>query len=212
MAMAARSSRTTPRGETGPKETATDRRRKQILEQSALLFDSYGYNATSMNDIADAIGVRKPTLYHYFDTKDEILYWIHEEFINTLIDKQEQRIADGVAADDMVFEMMADILTLMETHRGHVRTYFEHHRELPEKRRKSSLAKRRKYRDMLQTCIAQGVQDGSFRNIDPTLASLAIFGMVNWSYQWYQVGGPRQPREVATAFYDMILNGLAPRP
>ena len=189
-----------------------DRRRVQILQESATLFDEFGYSATSMNDIADAVGVRKPTLYHYFDTKDEILFWLHEEFINTLIARQEQRMADEVPADRMVFEIMADILALMETHKGHVRTFFENHRELPERHRKSSIEKRNRYGRMLEDAIAQGTKDGSFRDVEPDLTALAVMGMVNWAYQWYLVGGSRTPRDIAAVFADLVLNGLAAGP
>ena len=190
----------------------SDRRRAEILLQSAALFDEFGYNSTSMNDIADAVGVRKPTLYHYFDTKNEILYWLHEEFINTLIEQHEMRLADGVPADRMVVEIMADILALMETHKGHVRTFFENHRELPERHRKSSLEKRNRYRKILEDSIEQGTRDGSFRQVNPGLTALAIFGMVNWAYQWYRVGDSRTPGDIAAVFGDLVLNGLTAGP
>jgi len=194
------------------KSDAAERRRAEILEESARLFDRSGYNKTSMNDIAEAVGVRKPTLYHYFDTKDQILYWLHEEFINTLLTQQEARIAEQVPADLMVFEIMADILALMQTHKGHVRTYFENHRELPERHRTTSHEKRDRYRRMLEDAIAQGTKEGTFRHVDPGLTALAIFGMVNWAYQWYEIDGTRSPRDIATVFADLVLNGLTASP
>jgi AcrR family transcriptional regulator len=189
-------------------QSPADRKRREIIDRSADLFDEYGYRDTSMNDIADAVGVRKPTLYHYFKNKDEILYWIHEEFINGLVEAQEARVAAALPPEQIVREVMAEVLTLMQTHRGHVRTYFEHHRELDEQARAESLEKRLRYRRLLQDAISRGIDDGAFRAVDPALTALAVFGMVNWAYQWYQVDGPRTPDDIANQFADLLLGGL----
>ena len=101
--MTPRATRPAPTSASGSPLSAADRRRRDILAKSAVLFDEFGYRETSMNDIADAVGVRKPTLYHYFDTKDEILFWIHEEFINTLIIEGRQVLeGDYIASDEVI--------------------------------------------------------------------------------------------------------------
>jgi len=191
---------------------AAQRRRAEIIESASHLFEEKGYAHTSMNDIADAVGVRKPTLYHYFDTKDEILYSLHEEVINPLLTKQEQRIADGVPADRMVLEIIADIMALVHEHKGHVRAYYENHRQLPERHRATSQEKRRRYQSMLEDALEQGMRDGTFRALDARLTSLAIFGTVNMAYQWYAADGSQSDRTIATMFYDLILNGLISPP
>jgi AcrR family transcriptional regulator len=110
---------------------SVDERRQEIVRTAADLFDRAGYSSTTMEDIAHAVGIAKPTLYHYFKSKDEILFWIHEEFIDLLINRHEQRLQALLDPNQLLLEVMADILELMETHRGHVRVFFEHHRELP---------------------------------------------------------------------------------
>ena len=99
--------------------TAADARRAEVITLAADLFDRHGYASVSMEQIAAAAGMAKPTLYHYFRAKDEILRGIHETFI------------------DLLLGAMTDIFGLMETHRGHVRVFFEHHRELPDAARSS---------------------------------------------------------------------------
>ena len=61
-----------------------DERRKEIIRKAATLFNITGYFNTSMDDIAEAVGLRKPTLYYYVSSKEEILYLIHEELIDHL--------------------------------------------------------------------------------------------------------------------------------
>ncbi|MDO8212604.1 TetR/AcrR family transcriptional regulator [Conexibacter sp. CPCC 206217] len=184
-------------------------RRDDVIRQSATLFDERGYHSTSMEDIASAVGVRKPTLYHYVQSKDEILYWIHEEFIDLLISRQERRMSTAMSPEQLVLEVMGDILELMETHRGHVRVFFEHHRELPTDEHAAIAAKRERYESAVAAVIQRGVDEGAFRPVDVKLATLALFGICNWAYQWYRADGPLRSREVAYVFWDLLLNGLA---
>lgn len=179
-----------------------------MIREAAALFDARGYHATSMDDIADAVGLRKPSLYHYFSSKDEILFWIHEEFIDLLISRQSVREHVTMEPPQLVLEIMADVLELMETHRGHVRVFFEHHRELPRDAHAAIEAKRRQYETMVVAVIQRGVDEGSLRAIDPHLAALALFGMCNWAYQWYSVDGPLRSREIAYRFWGMYLHGI----
>jgi AcrR family transcriptional regulator len=183
-------------------------RKHEIVTAAASVFDRDGYGSTSMDDIARTVGIAKPTLYHYFSSKDEILTSIHEEFIDLLLDRHDRRVSSAVPVQEMLLESMVDILELMETHRGHVRVFFENHRELPAQSRDSIRRKRDRYENAVADAIAANVAAGSFRAVDAHLAALAVFGMCNWAYQWYRPSGPYRPREIAVQFWDMLLRGL----
>jgi AcrR family transcriptional regulator len=98
------------------------------------LFDAHGYRNTSLEDVALLVSIAKPTLYHYFQSKEEILRFIHEEFIQLLTEKYLQRVGSGVEPEELVLGAMKDILSLMVSHRGYVSVFFEHRRELPPRR------------------------------------------------------------------------------
>jgi AcrR family transcriptional regulator len=180
-----------------------------VIRQAAALFDQRGYHATSMDEIAESVGVRKPTLYHYFSSKDEILFWIHEEFIDLLVSRQQRRSETTMRPEQEVLEIMGDILEVIETHRGHVRVFFEHHRELPAAEDAAIAAKRKQYEEAVVAVIQRGVDEGDFRPLDVKLAALALFGVCNWAYQWYTPDNPLRSREVAYVFWDLLLHGLA---
>lgn len=188
-----------------------DARRAEIVEGAARLFDEYGYHQTTMDDIAAAVGVRKPTLYHYFRSKDEILFWIHEEVIDQIVDRHLRRLETHMPASQGLLEMIADILELMETRPGHSRVFFEHFRELPEEHQEVVREKRRRYSEMMENLIQQGVDAGEFRDVNPRLTMLAVSGMCNWAYQWLRPKDPMRSREVAYAFWDLVTRGVAPR-
>ncbi|MGZ4538548.1 MAG: TetR family transcriptional regulator [Blastococcus sp.] len=190
------------------RKMSPEQRRQQIVSEAATLFDEAGYANATMDDIAKRVGVAKPTLYHYFNSKDEILQAIHEDFINLLITQHEQRRMTGLAPELLLLEVMGDVLELMETHRGHVRVFFEYHRQLPAKARPAIRQKRDLYEHMVEELIAAGIRRGSLKSVDPRLAMLATFGMCNWAYQWYRSGGDLLPREIAKHFWNYLMFGI----
>ena len=189
--------------------TNADARRRQVVTSAAGLFDKAGYHTTNMAQLASAVGLGKPTLYHYFSGKDEILFWIHEEFIDPLIAKAELHRQAGLSASEELRLIMRDIIALMETHRGHVRVFFEHQRELGGEHQTSIRSKRDQYEAMVEAIVARGVSQWEFSTTNERLATLAIFGVCNWSYQWYRSGGDHTTDELADFFHDLVTNGLA---
>ncbi|GAC1322538.1 MAG: TetR/AcrR family transcriptional regulator [Mycobacteriales bacterium] len=183
-------------------------RRQQIISLAAGLFDQGGYTNTTMDDIAGVVGVAKPTLYHYFPSKDDILHAIHEEFIDLLISRHEARAGTGLRPEQLLLEAMADILELMQTHRGHIRVFFEHHRELPAEAQGPIRVKRDRYEAMVEGIISDGIEIGVLRQTDGHLAALAVFGMCNWAYQWYRPDGRFRSREIAYQFWNYLIYGL----
>jgi TetR/AcrR family transcriptional regulator, cholesterol catabolism regulator len=186
-------------------------RQQQIVDQAATLFDSRGYHATTMEDIASAVGLAKPTLYHYYKSKDDILYAIHEEFIDLLLAEHAQRATNtSLSVDNLLLGIIGDILDLMRTHRGHVRVFFEHHRELPTKQQETIRRKRDEYFSIVEKLIQRGIDEGSYET-DYKLCTLHLFGMCNWAYQWYNSDSRLTPREIAKSFWLMLRDGIATR-
>lgn len=188
--------------------TAADRRRAAIIALAAKLFDEHGYANVSMEQIALAAGLAKPSLYHYFRGKDEILRGIHETFIDILLERHEQRKQLGLSPALLVLGAMTDIYGLMETHRGHVRVFFEHHRELPDRVREEIRVKRDRYQQQIRESIERGIEDGQFRDVDPEAATLAVFGICNWAYQWWRPGSGADPALTAQKMWDLVMRGL----
>lgn len=193
-------------------EPRADARRRDIVETAAQLFESEGFATTSMERIARAVGLAKPSLYHYFASKDDILFAIHEEFINLLIDRQQQRTLAQLRPPQELLEVFGDVFDLMDTHRGHVRVFFEHYRELPISQQEVIKAKRDAYEHSVEAVIVAGNASGELRGVDPRLVTLALFGMSNWAYQWFTSGGPMTSRQIAVQFWDYLMRGIGTDP
>ncbi len=193
-------------------EPRADARRRDIVATAAQLFETEGFATTSMERIARAVGLAKPSLYHYFASKDDILFAIHEEFINLLIERQEQRAVARLGPSQQLLEVFGDVFDLMDTHRGHVRVFFEHYRELPLAQQEVIKAKREAYERSIEEVIVDGNASGELRGVDPRLVTLALFGMSNWSYQWFRSGGPLTARQIAVQFWDYLMRGIGNEP
>jgi AcrR family transcriptional regulator len=200
-------------GRQSPTASAADMRRSQVIALAAELFDERGYANVSMEQLAVAAGIAKPTLYHYFRAKDEILRGIHEAFIDLLLERQEERRRLALSPADLLLGAMTDILGLMETHRGHVRVFFEHYRELPDTVREEIRVKRVRYQNLVRDAVAEGIRTGVFREVDADIATMAVFGMCNWAYQWWRPGSGADPAHTAQRIWDLVMRGLvAPDP
>lgn len=191
-----------------PDSSAANQKRRALVASAAELFDREGYANVNVGRIAEAVGIRKSTLYHYFSSKDELLTAIHEEFIDLLESKRAAR-GDGHSVQEELRAAMTDVLELMETHRGHVRVFFEHHRELPIAARARVREKRDAYQAYVETTIRRGIDSGELRRVDPRLASFALFGMCNWAYQWFSADGPLSARQIADLYGGILMEGLS---
>lgn len=188
--------------------TSAAERRREIVARAAELFDREGFANVGVGRIAEAVGLAKPTLYHYVSSKDELLTWIHEEFIDELLAARAMRSND-LPPEQELRAVIADILGLMASHRSHVRVFFEHHRELPEQARERVRTKRDAYQQHVEETIRRGIADGVLRDVDPRIASFALFGMCNWAYQWFSTDGALSASAIADLYADLFLHGLA---
>jgi TetR/AcrR family transcriptional regulator, cholesterol catabolism regulator len=194
-----------------PPAAAADGRRRSIVEAAAQLFDQHGYLGTSMAEIAEAAGLRKSTLYHYFKSKTDILFAIHDGLIEHLLENQRQRERQaGLTPTQELLEVMGDLMTLVQRRPGHFRVFFENTRQLPPDQGRIVAEKRNDYRSRVQGILERAIESGEFREVDVHLATLGILGMCNWAYQWLREDGPLDGRQVALAYWNMLVDGMKP--
>jgi TetR/AcrR family transcriptional regulator, cholesterol catabolism regulator len=183
-------------------------KRSGLVAKAAELFGARGYHRTTMADIAAAAGIQKPSLYHYFESKQDLLFWLHEEYANEMLARVQSRQHLPMDASHRLLEAMTDILDVIHSHRGHVVTFWENRHELgPEQERRLS-AKRALLQRNVEELIQECVDTGKFRQLDVKMATFAIFGTCSWAYQWYEPGGRLRSRDVAYIFWDFFVNGF----
>ena len=195
---------------TNRRTRAPRRRKSEILEAAARVFHEKGYESTSIQDIADSVGILKGSLYYYITSKEDLLYEIiqdvHEEALKNLdlISGLEGTALQKIRAFVVVhFTHNAENLVKMGV-------FFKDFRSLGGERRRIIVEERDKYDTFLRDLIRQGQKDGTVcRDVDAKLTAITILGMLNWIYQWYRPGGGLGAVEIANAYGDFVAAGLA---
>jgi TetR/AcrR family transcriptional regulator, cholesterol catabolism regulator len=192
----------------GPKSAAPQKRAEIVAIAAKMLDEEQGDHVVNMNDIAQAAGIAKPTLYHYFKSKEEIIFSIHMSLFEIMRDQLEKRIATESRPDDQLRGVFRDIFAQLQSHPGHARVFQEHFRRLSPERQKVVLAQQNEYENTVRKILSDGVEQGVFKSLDPTLASMALFGMAYWSYQWYNPAGRSSAEDLADQFYTYFIEGI----
>lgn len=187
-------------------------RKSEIIQASAALFEKVGYHGASMQMVADAVNLGKPTLYHYFRSKTEILFAIHQNAIVNLLDSYAARAKDDVPPNVRLEGMCYDILTFISEHPGYTRAFFEHFDELEDEQKKEARAQRRRYLQLTIDVIRSGIKSGLFVKCDPRVAALAFLGMCNWTYKWFPTEEKLNVKKTAETLSGLFLKGLYKRP
>lgn len=180
-------------------------RRRQILETATRLFSERGYVQTSLLDIAEQIGITGPAIYHYYDSKKDILLEIREAIID-----------DAIARVEQVLEASPEPRQAMETIlRAHVETVlsnveanivFDRERgHLSDDVENTQRLKERQYERHVRRVFEEGVAQGSFIELDPTIAVATLLAGCNWTSR---LGGNRSRRAVTDTVVDMLLRSI----
>jgi hypothetical protein len=117
-------------------------------------------------------------------------------------------IATVSGAEAQVRALIEVIVTSAVRHRSHVAVYYQERRYLDDARFQVVRRKRDELMELKAGILRAGIEDGTFRDVDPTIVALGINGMAAWAHQWLTPSSTAQPAEVAEVFADMVLGGL----
>jgi AcrR family transcriptional regulator len=185
-----------------------ERRRAEILRAALRAFRDKGYHATTLDDIAEHVGVRKTALYHYFPDKEAILYECHRESLAEVrrLMTTAGKSADS-AADHLALVIREHVRVMIETLEGSPLAFEV--TALSPARQAEVIQARDKYERGLRKIIDGGVKNGEFRPVDSKIAVFAILGAINWIARWYRPEGAVQAPELGEQFADYLVGGLA---
>ena len=184
-----------------------DDQREMILRHAAELFARHGYPATSMNQVAEACGLSKATLYHYYRDKDAMLVEIAEGHVTRL-----KALVDDVAAQGLPPE--ARLRTLIHRIVAEYADAQNAHRVLTEDVRFLRDDDRHRVLGMERAVVAGfaeavgAVQPGLAQAALAKPVTMLLFGMVNWMFTWVRPGGELDHDALAPMVADLFLGGL----
>jgi AcrR family transcriptional regulator len=182
-----------------------------VLEAAAAVFLERGFEAATTRDIGERAGVLSGSLYHHFETKEEMLFELVRDVYDGVLAFVDGLEPTGTAADRL--------RRVLEHHVRHLianlarTTLFLHDlRSLTPEHRAAIEAAEARYVDVITGLLAEGRADGSLRpDLDPLLTRMVLLGAVNWVYRWYRPGGALSAEAIATEIASLLLDGVSSR-
>ncbi|MDQ2928639.1 MAG: TetR/AcrR family transcriptional regulator [Pseudomonadota bacterium] len=185
-----------------------DEQREQILARAARLFAQRGYTATSMNEVAEACGVSKPSLYHYVRDKHQLLVEIAAAHVARLEALVAEVQAEGLAPEQRVRRLITAFLAVYAEAQAEHRVLTEDVKFLQPADRRRVLDGERKVVAAFADAIADARPELRDVALDKPL-SMLLFGMMNWMFTWLKPRGALTHAEMAPIVADLFFGGLA---
>ncbi len=185
-----------------------DTKRLAILHRSAELFAQYGYSGTSITMIADACGVSKALLYHYYPDKEAVLFDIICDHLEMLISVVEAAIAGASDPEDRLFAISTALLEAYRDADAEHQIQIANLKLLPEERQEILRGMERTLVVLFSDAIAEAVPEiGRGPLLKPI--TMSLFGMLNWHYLWFRDGKGLTRAEYARLVTQMLAGGAA---
>ena len=183
---------------------------QEIIAAAASLFKKKGYRATTLEDIAAAVGMLKGSLYYYIRSKEELLYLVVRDPIRQAYNKLEEIVHSESPATEKITQAIANHIAVFARHYPHIAVYLHEFYNVMPKLKDNAIETPKEYQQLLTQLLQQGVESGELRSdLDVTVASYAILGMCNWMYRWYTPEGHVSAEAIAEVFTKLVLEGLA---
>jgi AcrR family transcriptional regulator len=180
----------------------------EIFAAALHLFQLKGYHGASMQDLADAMGMQKASLYYYIRSKEELLFRVCERGTGAFTKELSEIVAsDLTATEKLARAIECHLVALCE--QLELFTVFLREQKFLGARNKAKLrAEGKHHAELLSAILEQGIASREFRRVNVPVTTLAILGMCNWLFEWYSPDGALQPREIAEMYAQLVTSGL----
>ena len=205
--VATRTRKQAPRSPTGG--YAPEATRQAIIDSALKLFGAKGYAVTSVQEITEAAGVTKGAFYHHFESKEELLRLIHDEFVDLQLALLKTALAEDKDPALRVRELLRALLESTAKYQTNVTVFYLERRHLTGPRLRALRRKRDEFDRLFLEVFERGIGEGVFReDLDAHVVSLGILGMCAYVHQWYRPGGQFTAEQIADMYAEMTLAGL----
>jgi AcrR family transcriptional regulator len=186
--------------------------RDRMLEKSAELFCANGLSNTSINDIADALSLKRSSVYHYFQNKDEIVKALFvDEYARRCNELLELFARKELTAFQRLELAVEGAITKRLQGGSRFLVFDRLEAEVPNELRVTYNKARRRILDLYVQLVSDGIASGDFRAVDPQMAAFALIGMSNWTALWYSPRGRLTPNQIAKVLVDLFVHGVSKR-
>lgn len=183
-------------------------RRARMCRTAAQLFRDRGYDATSVSDVARALGMTKAGLYHHFDSKEALLFEIMMYGLERVRDEVIVPVRTVRDPEERLRQLIVRHARIATRGHGAIAHLGDEIRALPASARRQVEQRMRIYFDLIRDTLTELKAAGRLRDVDPTVAAFSLLGMILWLPRWFRVGGRLDQASVANDIASFALGGL----
>lgn len=185
--------------------------KERIIQTSLELFDRHGFHGVTVNQIVEASRTSKGGFYHHFQSKDELLFVIHDTFITYVLKEAQAANITHTSPVQKIQSIVHSFVGVFDLYKPHISVFYQESNYLKPMYEERIKLKRDEFKKMVFHVIQEGQSRGDFRKELPLeITGMAILGMVNWIYKWYKRDGTYSINDIADVFTDLVLHFLLP--
>jgi AcrR family transcriptional regulator len=192
-----------------PQAPDYDRRRLAIVAAAAALFAREGFNGASVAQLAKRCRVSKALIYHYYPSKEDILYDVMASHVRALEAVAHKVAEQGGEAAHKLRELTRAFLALYVGAADRHKVLLNDLARLPRNRRAEIVAVQRRLIEIVRGMLVEVEPGLGAKRSESFAAAMLYFGMINWTHTWFQPGGPVSAARLADLAVDLVVSGIA---
>lgn len=187
------------------REAVMSLKRERIVAAAANLFYLHGFGHTTLDQVAEQMGMTKPVIYAHFNSKTELLAAICAQGISVSLHAINRALAADGSSRERLTAFANDFMLAVLESQKHIAIYTREEKNLAPADRETIQNMRREFDRKLTGLLDHGVANGEFAIDETPLAALAIGGVASWASVWYRPGGRLQARDIAHQMASLML-------
>ncbi len=182
---------------------------EHILRHAARVFSEKGYEGASIRDISRSSRVSLSGLYYYFESKQKLLYLIQINAFTSILRRLERRLAGLNDPEDRLRVLISNHIGYFLRHPMEMKVLAHEDDALENPYRREVAEIKRRYYELARGIFADLRERGRVRRLNPRVAVLSLFGMMNWIYKWHNPRVDPHADRLAETMASIFLEGVA---
>jgi AcrR family transcriptional regulator len=196
-------------------EKHTEKGKKKIdiiCQAAAKVFYEKGFLSATLADISSAAGTTKGNIFHFFATKDELLFLILYRYHEIALAQLKQELNSSNSAHEKIYAYIRGFVMGYWEHQVEARLALNERFNLPQKYLEIIKEKEREFVNILRSLVEEILENKSRDRKETTLVVYSLLGMCTWPYRWFDPRGELSPEELARTIYKIFIGELEIHP
>jgi AcrR family transcriptional regulator len=189
----------------------TYKRKSEIYKTVAALFADKGYERTSIRDITRELGMSTSSLYYYFKSKEELLFDLMNDGMDESLSEVEVICGSTLSPSEKMEKAVRFYTTFYASNRERLILLVHDIDSLNNSYKEVLIQKEQRHAELLKNILQDLKNEGRLKDLHPTVAAFAFYGMIHWLFKWYDPQGPINPDDLADSFLEIFTRGVLSR-